>query len=48
LLARGNIETQFREAGAHRGLGERLHHRVVESDYDIFRRAFRGEETEPP
>ena len=29
------------------GFGKRLHHRLVESGYDVFRRAFRCEQSEP-
>src|SRR5947209_14133311 len=47
LLARGNVESELGEAGAHRWVGEHLHHRTVERGDDLLGRALGGKETEP-
>src|SRR6185503_20679640 len=46
-LARGDIESEVGEASAHRWIGERLDHRVVQLRDRFLRRALGREQPEP-
>src|SRR5438105_14852547 len=47
LLACGNVQTEIGESRAHRGVGERLHHRAIELRDDLLRRSPGREQAEP-